>query len=509
MLNITVDRECDKPLYAQIRDEIKKAIWENQLKPGEKLPTVNSLASSIGVTPSTIHRAMEDLNKDGDVYSQVGRGTFVCDELVDRRAPAKKPAAPDRPRQSDPEVRKATIRMRQGISKSLDTLMALDKRAGLIRFSGGVPGPNTLEPGILQKMTQKALEKDEMLYQTCSQPQGLWELRQVVAARYRQSGIELDPDQVLITNGSQQALSLLALHTRDSGIRFICETPCYTGIPNAFGTLGHWVEHVPRDEQGPQVERMQRFDDGRRSLLYICPELHNPMGKDLSPERRQYLIEWANRNNSLIVADEIFRDLRNDGEEPRSLLADLEHSRIAVVGSISKSFMAGLRVGWLIGSHKMVKELAALKRCIDLSSPTVLQGAVYNLMSSGAYDEHLKKARGIYQGLTDTLLSALEKNMPEGIIWTEPLGGFHLWVTLPQGYSSIVLFMLAVEQGVSFIPGPYLDIDHRFVGSFRLSYPQLTKDQIREGVELMAFAVKKLVEEPPGDTGLSGLGDFL
>jgi DNA-binding transcriptional MocR family regulator len=509
MLNIAVDRECEKPLYAQIRDEIKKAIWENRLKPGDQLPTVNALASSIGVTQSTIHRAMEDLNKDGDIYSQVGRGTFVCDEQ--EATPKARPGQPTHSSHGleNPEFRKATIRLRTGITKSLDTLMALDKQPGLIRFTQGIPCPDSLEPGILKKLTNAALEKGEELYQACSQPQGLWELRQAIAARYPDRGINVDPEQVLITNGSQQALSLLALHTRDSGRRFICETPCYTGIPNAFGMLGHWVEHVPRDAEGPRLDKLQRFDDGKPSVLYLCPSLHNPMGTNLSQKRREMIFDWARRNNGLLLSDEIFCELHSRGQAPHSLLADLELRHIVEAGSISKSFIPGLRIGWIVSSVKRIKQLTALKRSIDLSSPTLMQGTAFELLGSGVYDQHVEKMKIKYQELTDTMLHALEANMPDGVTWTTPDGGYHLWLSLPPGYSSIVLFMLAIEQGVSFVPGPCLDIDHRFVGSMRISYPHLSSSQIREGVELLAFAIEKLFQEPPGDTGLSGLGDFL
>jgi 2-aminoadipate transaminase len=509
MLDIHIDRESDRPLYAQIRDALKAAIEDGVLKPGEQLPTVMALANQVGVTQSTIRRALEDLIKRGTVSSQVGRGTFVSEEEPPP-APQPQSAQGRRLKQPDPEFRAAARRMRSGITKSLETLLSLSQRSGLIDFTSGIPGPDSDQDGLIHEVMGEALTKarESYLY-NCNEPWGIQPLREAIAERYCQAGLEVQPEQVLVTNGAQQALALIALYTREHKRRFICETPCFTGIPKAFGTLGHWVEHVPRDEEGPEPERLLRFADGEPSTFYMCPMVQNPMGTDISPQRLQTVVDWAQNQDALVISDELFNDLRFKQPGPQSILAALGPQQCVITSSISKSFLASLRIGWLITNPKLVQELAKLKRSLDLGCPPIMQGAVLSLFKSGAYDEHLARVREIYRQRREVFLEALERRMPKGVTWTKPVGGFTLWLTLPRGYSSIVLYMMAIDQGVSFIPGPYQDIDHRFVNCCRISYAQAGPEQIREGVELLAFAIKQLMQSPPGDAGLSGLGDFV
>ena len=509
MLEITIDRNSDQPLYAQIRDALRSIMEDGTLKAGRQLPTVNALAAQIGVTQSTIRRALEDLTKSGHIISQVGRGTFVrVPGEKEPDEPAAKAAGPKS--QADPEFRAAARRVRNGITKSLETLLTLNQRSGLIDFTTGIPGADSVRPGILEEITAEALRKGHEQYQFCgNEPLGIMPLREVIAERYCRAGLEVHPDQVLITNGAQQGISLMALKTREQDRRFICETPCFTGVPNAFGALGNWIEHVPRDEEGPDMERLRHFSDGRQTTLYLCPAIHNPMGTDLSENRRVELVDWVQSQKVVVIADEIFNDLRVEHPGPKSLFSYLGPKKCVVVSSLSKSFMTSLRIGWLITKRNLVSQLGGLKRSLDLGCSPLMQGIVLALFTTGAYDEHLSQVTDFYRLRRDAALDALDRFMPREVTWTRPGGGFHIWFSLPQGYSSIVLYMMAIDHGVSFVPGPYMDIDHRFVNCGRLSYAQVDPDQIREGVELLAFAVRQLLESPPGDLGLSGLGDFL
>ena len=138
-----------------------------------------------------------------------------------------------------------------------------------------------------------------------------------------------------------------------------------------------------------------------------------------------------------------------------------------------------------------------------------MQGIALSLLKSGKYDIHLEKARKHYRIRRDAAIESLESKMPDGVTWTVPKGSMHMWLELPRGYSSIALFLHAVERGVSIFPGPMQDVDHRFINAFRLSYGSVNPEQIREGIELLAEAVKGLMKGPPSDPGLSGLGDFL
>jgi DNA-binding transcriptional MocR family regulator len=509
MLKILIDKSSNTPLYAQIRDALQAAIQSGQLKPGDKIPPVTVFAKDVGVTQATIRRALEDLTKSGIIMSHVGRGTFVSDPAQKTKAKSNTQDLNLGGKSTDPEATLAARRLRMGIEKSLNDLLALAKRPGLIQFTSGVPDPGLLKDGLIKDLLQDALKAEQKTFQEYGDPLGMPELRAEIALRYGREGVQVSPDQVLITNGSQQALALLAQNALENEYRVICETPCYLGVTNAFGAFGHWIETVIRDQDGPLPDRLDRFRDGRSSFFYLCPELHNPMGTDLSLERRHLITDWAKEQQSVLIADEIFRDLRFEGPALPSLFTLAGDSNTVIIGSLSKSFMAGLRIGWLITSPERVRSLVTLKRAMDIACPPLMQSLALSLLRTKAYDVHLQKAREHYRLRRDSVLRALTQYMPQGVSWTKPQGSFHMWLELPPGYSSIALFLLAIERGVAFIPGPMQDINHRFIHTLRLGYGSVEPQQIKEGIEQLAEAVKELLKEPPGsDLGLSGLGDF-
>lgn len=510
MIDIQIDKTSDKPLYTQIRDALQAAIQSGSLRPGDRLPTVTALSKQLGVTAATIRRAFEDLTQAGLIESYVGRGTFVCTpENPMASASAENAARTLTPEETNsPEAILAARRLRMGITRSLNELLALAKRPGLIQFTQGTPDPATVRDGLLAELVQQALQAGQRAYQEYGDPVGIPELRAELARRYTQQGLPISADHILITSGSQQAIALLAQAAVESHQRVMCETPCYMGVVNAFGAFGHWVETVIRDVNGPLPERLQRFDDGKPTLFYLCPELHNPMGTDLSPERRQVVVNWAKAQNVIVVADQIFQDLRFEEPSPPSVFAELGEQSTVIVGSLSKSFMTGLRIGWLIASPERIRSLVTLKRAMDITCPPLMQGIACALLRSGEYDRHISAVRQHYRVRRDMALETLQRSMPEGVSWTTPQGGFQMWIELPPGYSSIALFLLAIERGVAFIPGPSQDINHRFMHAFRFCYGSVEPAQIKEGIELLADAVRELLHNPPGETGLSGLGDF-
>ncbi|MCP4178105.1 MAG: PLP-dependent aminotransferase family protein [bacterium] len=507
MLNIKINRSLEKPLYAQIRDKIINSIKDGVIKKDERLPTVVGLSKEIGVTQATINRAFEDLTKNGWIISYVGRGTFVT--LPDNN---EKQTSKIEQRQKEehlkPEFVLAARRLRMGIAQSLNSLWALSNRPDLIKFHSPTPPSQLIADNVLSMLFKKAVSNGEYIYHGYGHPQGLLKLRKAIASQYMKHGINISSDQIIITSGAQQAISILAQYALENKQRVICETPCYTGVPNAFGASGHWVETLPREYDGPKLDKLEKFRDGRPSLLYMCPEIHNPMGTDTSEEKLIRIYKWLKSENSLLIYDDTFKELRYDKSSyTHSKHIDFDHT--IIIGSLSKSFMCGLRIGWLISTPKIINSLLELKRAIDISTPSLMQGMAFSLLTSDYFNSHLNKAKQYYKLRRDTLINSLSKYMPKNVKWTTPPGGFHLWCELPEGYSSIALYLLALERGVIICPGPRYDIDHRFMNAFNMGYALLEVDKIIEGVELLSDAVKELLNTPPADSGLSGLGDFI
>jgi 2-aminoadipate transaminase len=517
MVNYSVDKESDIPLYIQIRDAIQEGIRAGELRPGDRLPPVASLAREIGVTQATIRRAVQDLCDAGQACCHVGRGTFILDaannvettppeRTVDRR-PFEAIGGNNRFAPPNP-LEFAARRLRMGVGKALRDIMSLAERAGIIHLTKGVPDPSLLPENFLEDITRDTLASGTSHLIEATDPLGSYELRAEIARRFTAQGTKVNPEQVLITNGSIQAVSLLAQANLESGRPVICETPCFKGITDTFGAMGHWVETITRDAEGPRPDLLNRLPDGSPYLLYLCPYAHNPMGTHLSPERSGLLIEWAKKTGSTLVADELFRDLCWGDNVPPSIMKELGPEQSVVISSLSKSVMTGLRLGWLISSAQRVQELAQLKRLMDHSSPALIQGLALAIFQSGRFDAHTERMAHLYRQRREAMLKALDRYMPKEVTWTRPEGGFSLLFELPRGYSSVALFLSAIDRGVAFLPGPLFDIDQRFVHCCRLSYAWSDEAQIKEGIELLAGAVEEFLRRPPGESGLSGLGSY-
>ncbi len=513
----TIERESDTPLYIQIRDRIIEAVQSQNLSFGDKLPAVSLLAKEVGVTQATIRRALQDLSNAGYIKCHVGRGTFICDpESTDPADDESKvndktteiTLQPAEESGTSKPIEYATRRLRSGVRKALFDIMPLAHKPGTIQLTRGIPDGELLPPNFIEEINEETLADGSKHYIQATEELGLYELREEIAMRFNENGTTITPDQVLITNGSLQAITLAAQASLEKKPAVICETPCFQGVTDTFTAMGHWVDTVRRDDEGPLIDKLYAHSGKKPHLLYLCPYVHNPMGTDLSAARYQDVVKWAQNTGSVVIADELFKDLRYDSEAQPSLLKELGDEQTIVVSSLSKSVMTGLRLGWIISSPERIRELARLKRIMDHSTPAFIQGMGLTIFRSGKFDEHTAAMRKIYQERMATLLKALEKNMPKGVSWSTPIGGFSILVELPRGYSSVALLLSAIDRGVSFLPGPLFDIDQRYVHALRLSTAWSDKHQLKEGVELLGSCIEEFVSQPPGDSGLSGLGNF-
>ncbi|MFT5699519.1 MAG: 2-aminoadipate transaminase [Desulforhopalus sp.] len=511
-MDYTIDKKSDTPLYVQIRTIISDGVEQGKLKPGDRLPSVIELAKIIGVTQATVRRALKDLRTTGHTSCHVGRGTFVhapdSDEsgLDKATHPTNDQFLAKEREQNSLEF--AARKLRMGVGKALTDIMSLAAKPGLLQFTKGVPDPWLFPENFLKEVSEETFATGAIDLYEQTPPQGAYELRKEIADRFSKENGYVGPEQVLITNGSMQAITLVAQANLDMNYRVLCETPCFKGVTDSFTALGQWVETVARDDEGPLPLPPAKVVGQKPNLLYLCPYAHNPTGTHLSPKRYEMLVNWAKETSSILVADELFKELSFDTNPHPSLYRALGPEQTVIISSLSKSIMTGLRLGWIISSRERIQQLAQLKKLMDHSCPTLVQGLAYTLFTSGRFDTHTENMKHVYAKRCEAMLTALEKYMPGEVQWSRPQGGFSLMLKLPRGYSSVALFLASIEKGVSFLPGPLFDIDQRFVHCFRLSYALLDEDQITEGIELLAGAVEDLLRRPPGDNGLTGLGSF-
>ena len=489
------------PLYKQIEDSIRSAITRGELKPEDRLPSVADIARDLKINKLTAHKVFQRLEKAGLLRSEVGRGTFVASAATNNGTPTVE----ETPK---PELARSIRRLREGYARALRELMAVERRPGTINLSGGLPTSEMIPDGLLERLTKEVLKKNPGRLYELGSPSGLNESRDVLAERLGRRGIVAGPDEILITNGSQQAISLVAAWSREDGRSVISETPTHPGGPGSFMLFGHAVQCVAWENGAPNLDQLRAISAGRPSLFYICPDFHNPTGLTASVAVRREIADWASRNDAIVLVDEIFREMRFEGEDLPSLYSMLPAGRRIMVGSISKSFMPGLRAGYLVSDRVTINELLPYKRYMDLGGPTLTQAIAGAFMKSG-YDAYLERMRAYHKQRLDAALVALKKFMPEGVSWTRPQGGFQLWVTMPQGISSVQLFLNGIEQGVSIVPGPAHDIAGGYLNSFRLGYGQASPKDIQTGIQRLAGIIEKLIARGPDARSASGLGIML
>ena len=493
----------EAPLYRQIEAAIRAAIGSGRLKPGDRLPSVADLAAELKCNKLTAHKVFQRLEKAGLLHSEVGRGTFVAANPGELSA-----AAPDG-EPLKPEVARSIRRLREGYARGLRELLAIERRPGTIDLSGGVPSAASVPEDLLEQLTGEVLKKNPRRLFEYAGPAGLSELREALCERLNRRGVPVSPDEVIVTNGSQQAITLVAAWTREDDRSLVCETPTYTGVPGCFTLFGHAVQSVAWENGAPNLEALRAASQGRRVIFYLCPDFHNPTGQTLSTAARHEIAQWARTNDAMVIDDAIFRDLRFEGEELPSLYSILPPGRRIMVGSISKTFMPGLRVGYLVADRALVNELVPYKRYMDIGSASLTQAIAAAFIRAG-YHKHLETIRAVYRERRDAALAALAEYMPEGVTWTKPQGGFQMWVTAqPRGISSIQLFLRAIDNGVAIGPGPAHDIDGRYLNSFRLGYGSASPAEIRSGIQRLGAIVRSLIDRATEQSSAGGLGVVL
>src|SRR5262245_4422539 len=263
-----------RPLWKRLDAAIRTALEEGRFRPGDRLPSVADLAKDLSVSRLTVLKAFRLLEKEGLLSSHVGKGTFVNGGAVGGASPSPAPPAPS----SDPkpEVARALRRLREGWARGLRELMSVERRPGTIDLGGGVPSPDSVPEGLLERLTRKVVQKDPRRLYAYGGPAGLPEMREAVAETLSRGGTDVAPDDVIVTNGSQQAVSLIAAWAREEGRHVLCESPRYTGLPGAFMLFGHAVQSVPWDGDGLDEHALAAAGRDRRPLLYACPDFHNP-----------------------------------------------------------------------------------------------------------------------------------------------------------------------------------------------------------------------------------------
>jgi 2-aminoadipate transaminase len=365
-------------------------------------------------------------------------------------------------------------------------ILKVTEKPGIISFAGGLPSPKTFPITEFAAACAKVLKDDGEAALQYAASEGFPALREWVA---QSLPWDVDPAQVLITTGSQQALDLIAKILIDKGSRVLVETPTYLGALQAFTPMEPEFVSVGSDTEGIDVADLAAKAAGAR-FLYVLPNFQNPTGNSMSEARRVALSAEAKRLNLPIVEDNPYGDLWFDAPPPAPLTARNPDGCI-YMGSFSKTLAPGLRLGYLVAPKALYPKLLQAKQAADLHTPSFNQRMVAEVLKDGFIDRHVPTIRALYKAQCHAMLAALDKHLAgTGIQWNKPDGGMFLWVKLPQGMNAADMLPKAVERNVAYVPGAAFFSGDAQHNTLRLSFVTASVEQINEGIALLAQTIR-------------------
>ena len=477
-MNLQLERESNVALYHQIAEQIKDRIADGRLPPGAQLPTVRQLAAEAGVTRLTIQNAYGELQSGSWIEATVGRGTYVS-------------------RTINPARRVANIGLDVSPDAVINDIVQLHDVAGLRSMASASPDA-TLFPAQEFWSALGAVASDLAAVVNYGSSQGDPDLRIELAKWIKERGIDAEPEQILVTNGAAQGLSLVAQALTRPGDVVAVEQPTYLGFLHTLKAQGLQTVAIPMDQEGLELDALERIITQQRPrFLYTIPTYQNPTGACMSLARRRQLIDLSERYGLIIVEDDIYGRLAFDGLPPPSLKA-LDRSGLVIhAASFSKLFMPGLRIGYVAAPSPLSRQLLSLRRATDLCSPPLLQRALAIFLRDGAMKRHLRRVLPVYRERRDTAMAALGRYMPPGVTWTKPAGGFCSWLTLPSEHLFGDLLQESLRAGWAFAPGEAFLTGRSAHQHVRLAYGHQPPDAIRSGIEVLAHLIDARLRHSP------------
>jgi 2-aminoadipate transaminase len=363
-------------------------------------------------------------------------------------------------------------------------ILAVTARPEVINFAGGLPAPELFDAEGVAAAYRDVLAETPARALQYSTTEGEPTLRAALAARTSLRGLATDPDDVLVTTGSQQALSLLATALIEPGDTVLVENPCYLAALQVFGFAGARIVPVPGDADGMDPRALEELVVRERpKLLYTVPTFQNPTGRTLPADRRAAIAAVAARRGLWIVEDDPYGELRFEGERvPWIASCEDAADRAVLLGSFSKVMAPGMRLGWLRAPAGLRRACAVAKQAADLHTPTVNQLAAARYLADRDLDAHVARVAGAYGERRDAMLAGLPDALPEGSVWNRPEGGMFLWVRLPDSYDTTALLPKVVEQDVAYVPGAPFHAGEPDRSTLRLCFVTQTPEEIAEGL---------------------------
>lgn len=473
-----LDPSSSEPLYRQLYVYFREEIVSGRLMRGEKIPPTRELAGQLGLNRTTVAAAYELLEQEGLIRGHVGRGSFVAGPASMERA----------------GIRWQDRFVSEGILET--NLPAPVVGAGGVSFTAARPAAQLFplrefRASCAEVIAGKAAADILQL----GSPQGYAPLRRYLLAEARTQGVARESDDLIVTNGCQQALDLLQRTLTSAGDIVAIEDPIYPGLKNVFLRSGVRVAGIPVGAQGIEVEQCERlFQRERPRVVVVTPNFQNPTGTSMPLAARRQFLSIAREAGVMVVENDIYGDLRYQGEALPTLKQLDETGDVVQIKSFSKIAFPGLRVGWAVAPRILIQRLAEEKQWTDLHSDQLAQAVLLRFAESGRLEAHRKRMLSAGAERLRAVLAACERHLPEGSHWTRPQGGMNLWVRLPEPLDASDLLTRVVREDVAYLPGRYFAVSRHEPGSLRLSFAGLPPDEIESGLSILGKVFRSEVE---------------
>lgn len=492
MILLSLKPESTIPLFRQIVTQIRELIENDVVRPGSKLPSTRDMAEKLGVNRSTIYKAYEELWALGYIESRPGSYSIV------RRRAGLASVNGNEIKCIIPWGKTSNEGARR-IHEVFVKLKAVNpermKLKEVINLSPLLMDKRLFPAEDFRKSMNRILKEkgDEVL--DYGDAQGYGPLREYIANRLSTHSINSTPDEILITNGSQQAIDLVLRMLTVPGSTVIMEEPTYSLIIPLLKLNQINAEGIPMDETGMDLNYLDKYlKKNKAAMVYTIPNFHNPTGITTSQAHREKLLSICEKYKLPLVEDGFEEEMKYFGKVVLPIKSMDKNKCVLYLGSFSKVLFPGARIGWIAAGKECIERLLAIKRFTDLSSNAISQAALYDFCINGHYDIHIKRMHRLFSKRMRVTLKTLKKYMPENkVMWTEPSGGYLIWLKLNNiKRNTDEVNKILLKHGVIVSPGKYFYLKRNNDIYFRISISTLNEKEIETGIKRLGEAITKL-----------------
>lgn len=492
---LDLERDGEVSITQQLVTLFATAIDEGELAPGERLPATRALAADVSVNHLTAVRVYRRLAELGYVTSAVGRGTFVRQRVPLPVAEPGGGGGAGRPRAAvddDWQLGMLAVRPATYADDMLRDSLHAPLAGDAIALGSGYPDPALCPSQELAELAARIGRETPRAITDYLQVEGLPELRERLAEIGRQVGFAQSADEILVTTGARQGIDLVARAVLGPGDVAVVESPTFAGSLASLQATGARVLPLPVDEDGADIDALERILARHEIKLVALQEsCQNPTGADLSPARRERLLELAVTRGFFVVDDGVYAKLRFDGATTQRLRAGAP-SHVIYLDSLSKTIGGGLRVGWIAASGPVFSRLVQLKIDSDIHTAALPQYLAAHFLAGDRHEQLMRTAMPVYRARCDALVAALERHLGDDATWNVPHGGHHVWVTLRDPIDERALYVEALRCGTTFLPGGAVMAEKSSRTSMRLSFGLVEPELLDEAVRRLAVALREV-----------------